>query len=228
MNIQELNNRYRSFSYKHRMEQLFRDFPEDKVLITSSFGTTSMALLHLVSKVRPGHPIHFIDTSYHFKETLQYRDRLVAQLGLNVIDVTADPKKNRFTVENRTWEHNQDLCCFINKVEPLDRIKPNYQVWISGVLGFQSPHRQNLQLFEYGDGLIKFHPLVDMTREDLNLYTRLFELPTHSLLSQGYQSVGCSHCTRKGKGRSGRWFNIPKTECGLHDSTPLIKNRLAG
>ncbi len=228
MNIQNLNSRYQSYSYQNRLERLFEEFPHDEILITSSFGTTSMAMLHLVSKVRPGHPIHFIDTSYHFSETLQYRDRLVRELGLKVIDVKASTKKNQFTRENQTWEHNQDLCCFINKVEPLEKLKPNFEVWVSGVLGFQNPHRQNLQLFEEGESLLKFHPLVDMTKEDLNLYTRLFELPTHGLLSQGFHSVGCTNCTRKGEGRSGRWFNISKTECGLHETTPLIKNRLVG
>ena len=228
MDVQNLNNRYQHLAYQQRLERLFQDFPPQKVLITSSFGTTSMALLHLLSKVKPGHPVHFIDTSYHFPETLAYRDQLVAQLGLQVIDVKADANKNRFTRENRTWQFNQDLCCFINKVEPLDSIKPNFKVWVSGLLGFQSPHRQNLQVFQPSEEILKFHPLIDMSKEDLSLYTRLYELPTHSLLAQGYHSVGCTHCTQKGEGRSGRWFDVAKSECGLHQTSPLLKNRLAG
>ncbi len=228
MNLKKLNQQYKPLSYQERLKNLFNDFSQDEILVTSSFGTTSMALLHLLSKVKPGHPVHFIDTSYHFPQTLAYRDKLVEQLGLKVVDVKAESKKNRFTKENQTWEHNQDLCCFINKIEPLDLIKPNFKIWVAGVLGFQSPHRKNLQLFEPQDGLIKFHPLVDMNKVDLNLYTRLFELPTHPLLLEGYDSVGCTHCTTKGKNRSGRWFNISKSECGLHnDVNPLIKNRLA-
>ena len=228
MDVQNLNNRYQNLAYQQRLERLFQDFPPQKVLITSSFGTTSMALLHLLSKVKPGHPVHFIDTSYHFPETLAYRDQLVAQLGLQVIDVKADANKNRFTRENRTWQFNQDLCCFINKVEPLDSIKPNFKVWVSGLLGFQSPHRQDLQVFQPSEEILKFHPLIDMSKEDLSLYTRLYELPTHSLLAQGYHSVGCTHCTQKGEGRSGRWFDVAKSECGLHQTSPLLKNRLAG
>jgi phosphoadenosine phosphosulfate reductase len=228
MNITELNQNYQPLSYQERLEKLFQDFPAEQILITSSFGTTSMALLHLVSKVNPGHPVHFIDTSYHFPETLKYRDELVSRLGLKVVEVSAETKKNRFTRENQTWRFNQDLCCFINKVEPLDKIKANYSLWVSGLLGFQNVHRKNLDIFEHKGSIMKFHPLIDMSKEDLNLYRQLFELPTHELLKNGYDSVGCTHCTRKGVGREGRWIDVDKTECGLHEAQGWIKNRMAG
>lgn len=228
MNVKDLNESYQPLSFQERLERLFNEFPGKKILVTSSFGTTSMVLLHLLSKVKPGHPIHFIDTSYHFPETIEYRDLLVNELGLQVVEVKAEPKKNEFTRENQTWRFNQDLCCFINKVEPLDKIKGKYQVWVSGLMGFQSVHRKNLDFFENKDGLLKFHPLIDMNREDLNLYRQLFELPTHSLIHRGYNSVGCTHCTKKGPGREGRWFEIDKSECGLHDNQGWIKNRMVG
>ncbi len=228
MNFLNLNKQYQALSYQDRLKQLFEDFDDDRILFTSSFGTTSMALLHLLSKAKPGHPVHFIDTSYHFPETLAYRDILIKHLGLTVVDVQAEVKKNHFTRENQTWKHNQDLCCFINKVEPLDQIKPNYDIWVSGVLGFHSPHRESMNLFEAKDGLTKFHPLLDMSKEDLSLYTKLYELPIHGLLAKGYDSVGCTNCTTKGEGRNGRWYNISKSECGLHDTPMLVKNRMAG
>ncbi|GJM28513.1 MAG: phosphoadenylyl-sulfate reductase [Cyclobacteriaceae bacterium] len=228
MTAKELSESYQSLSFQERLERLFEEFPQNKILVTSSFGTTSMVLLHLLSKVRPGHPVHFIDTSYHFPETLAYRDELVKGLGLNVVELKAKPKKNQFTKENQTWRFNQDLCCFINKVEPLDTIKPGYSIWVSGLMGFQNVHRKNLNLFQPRDGLLKFHPLIDMSKEDLNLYQQLFELPTHSLVHKGYNSVGCTHCTKKGQGREGRWLDVKKTECGLHDNQDWIKNRMAG
>lgn len=227
MNIKELNRSYQPLSYQERLERLFQDYHPDQVLLTSSFGTTSMALLHLISKVKPGHPVHFIDTSYHFPETLAYRDQLVTDLGLKVVEVKAEAKKNRFTKENQTWRFNQDLCCFINKVDPLDKIKGNYSVWVSGLLGFQNIHRNNLDLFELKDGILKFHPLIDMTKEDLSLYRQLFELPVHPLIHQGYDSVGCTHCTKKGQDREGRWLDVDKTECGIHDTQSWIGNRVA-
>ena len=228
MKAKELNQSYHPLSFQKRLERLFEEFSQEEVLVTSSFGTTSMVLLHLLSKAKPGHPVHFIDTSYHFPETLEYRDRLVEALGLKVIEVQAEKKKNRFTSENQTWRFNQDLCCFINKVEPLEKIKGNYRIWVSGLLGFQNTHRKALDLFEPKDGLLKFHPLIDMSKEDLNLYRQLFDLPTHSLIQKGYNSVGCTHCTKKGTERKGRWFDMEKTECGLHDTQAWIKNRMAG
>ena len=228
MNIKDLNRNYQSLSYQERLERLFEEFPSNKILVTSSFGTTSMALLHILSKVKPGHPVHFIDTSYLFPETIKYRDQLIDELGLKVVELKAEKKKNRFTKENQTWRFNQDLCCFINKVEPLDKIKSDYQVWVSGLLGFQNIHRKDLNVFEKKDEIMKFHPLIDMTKEDLNLYTQLYELPTHPLLRKGYDSVGCTHCTSKGKGREGRWIDLDKTECGIHDTQGWIKNRMAG
>ncbi len=210
------------------MEKVFQEYEQDQILVTSSFGTTSMALLHLLSKVQPGHPVHFIDTSYHFPETLAYRDQLMKQLDLQIVEVKADKKKNKFTKENQTWRFNQDLCCFINKIEPLDTIKGKYSIWVSGLLGFQNVHRKNLDLFESKDGLLKFHPLIDMGKEDLNLYRQLYELPTHPLIHQGYGSVGCTHCTKKGENRNGRWLDVEKTECGIHDTKSWIKNRMVG
>jgi len=228
MNVKELNQNYSKRSFQDRLGKLFEEFSSEEILVTSSFGTTSMVLLHLLSKVKPGHPVHFIDTSYHFAETLAYRDELVKQLGLKVIEVKAENKKNRFTRENQTWRFNQDLCCFINKVEPLDRIKANYKIWVSGLLGFQNIHRKQLDIFEAKEDIVKFHPLIDMTKEDLNLYRSLFELPTHGLIHKGYDSVGCTHCTKKGTGREGRWIDLDKTECGIHDDQAWIKNRMAG
>jgi phosphoadenosine phosphosulfate reductase len=89
MNTKELSENYQPLSFQGRLERLFREFSQDQILVTSSFGTTSMALLHLLSKVKPGHPVHFIDTSYHFPETIEYRDKLVDQLGLKVVEVKA-------------------------------------------------------------------------------------------------------------------------------------------
>ena len=85
-----LNNAYASLSPLERMEQLFVDFPADKILMTSSFGTSSALLLSLVSEVRPDLPIYFLDTTYHFPETLAYKEMLTEQLNLNVVDLLPD------------------------------------------------------------------------------------------------------------------------------------------
>lgn len=209
-----LNEKYLPLSPQDRILQLYQDF--DSVLFTSSFGTTAAYLLHLFHAVRPDQEVIFLDTTYHFNETLAYKQQLTALLGLQVTDLRPESWKNEFTQKDKTWNSDPDLCCSINKVEPLDRIQGNYKVWVSGLLGSQNQFRKNLKVFEEKDGFLKFFPVVDQTEADAFAYIERHALPMHPLLKAGFNSVGCFHCTVPGKGRSGRWVNKSKTECGLH------------
>ncbi|EMR02948.1 phosphoadenylyl-sulfate reductase [Cesiribacter andamanensis] len=211
-----LTLRFAGLTPQERLEALFRLVPQEQVLFTSSFGSTSAVLLHLLSRVRPGMPVHFVDTGFHFPETLAYKELLAGRLGLRLIDVGADARRHRFTRENETWRYNPDLCCYINKVYPVDRLKGDYKVWISGLLGFQNPQRQQKTLFEKKGDILKLHPILDMSQQEVLLYLKVWDLPLHPLLAQGYESIGCTHCTARGQGRSGRWMDSTKTECGLH------------
>jgi phosphoadenosine phosphosulfate reductase len=214
MNLEKLNKKYSLLSPEERIKKLYTDF--DKVLFTSSFGTTAAFLLHLFHKVKPEQTIYFLDTSYHFNETHEYKKQLSDLLGLNVVDLKAEDWKNKFTTQDKTWNTDPDLCCSINKVEPLDKIKNNFQVWVSGLMSSQNKYRGSLKVFENKDGILKFYPLVDLKEQDAFDYIKKHQLPEHPLLKAGFNSVGCFHCTVAGKGRSGRWVNKSKTECGLH------------
>lgn len=212
--LKELNDRYMSMTAEQRLISLYRDF--DKVLFTSSFGTSAAILLHLVSKLKPDQKVHFIDTTYHFAETLAYRDKLIELFGLQLENVRPVGWKNAFTRKNQTWTKDPDLCCSINKVEPLNELKPNYEVWMSGLMRFQNTERRSRKIFEQQDGLLKFHPIIDFTEEQQRAYFEENNLPKHPLEQLGYSSIGCAQCTFKGKDRSGRWGNTDKSECGLH------------
>lgn len=214
MNLEELNKKYLLLSPEARIQELYKDF--GKVLFTSSFGTTSAFLLHLFHKVKPNETVYFLDTTYHFNETLEYKETLTKLLNLKVIDVQPEEWKNNFTNQDKTWNSDPDLCCSINKVEPIEKIKVNFDVWVSGLMASQNTFRQNLKVFEEKDEIIKFYPLIDQSEKIAQEYIKNNSLPEHPLLSQGYSSVGCFHCTVAGKGRSGRWVNKSKTECGLH------------
>lgn len=214
--IGSLNKQYASRSPMERLQALFKEVEEKEVLVTSSFGSTSAILLHMLGKVRPGFPVYFIDTGYHFEETLAYRKLLEERLQLTIVDARAEERKHRFTKENETWRRNQDLCCYINKVSPVDELKSRHSIWISGLLRYQNANREKMELFEQRQGIVKFHPIIDMSPEEVALYRQVYELPQHPLVSQGYDSIGCHHCTAKGSGRNGRWANSAKTECGLH------------
>ncbi len=189
-------------------------------MLTSSFAATSAYLLHLVSTCCPEQEILFIDTKYHFKETLTYKDYLTNVYGLNVRNVQAPADKHAYTSANKTWHTDPDGCCAINKVEPLDAHKKRHSIWISGLMDWQSDHRKGLDIFEDRGDIIKFYPLLDISREQREAYYKDHYLPFHPLQAKGYFSIGCNHCTLPGKGRDGRWNNSPKTECGLHLRAP--------
>lgn len=216
IDIPSLTKNLKNVHPQERIEMLFHHFREEEVFITSSFGATSIILLHLVSKVKPGFPVHFIDTGYNFRETLEYKEYLTEKLKLNIIDVKAEAHKHRFTKENETWRYNTDLCCYINKVSPVNELKQNHKVWIAGLLNFQNRFRKDLNIFDQKEDILKFYPIVDMPEEEVSLYQTLYNLPVHPLLPKGYSSIGCTHCTKKGAGRAGRWVHSSKTECGLH------------
>lgn len=214
--IEALNEKYHTLPVDERIRELYRDFPAEKVMLTSSFAATSAFLLHVFSRVAPHQKVFFIDTGYHFPQTLAYKQKLIELFDLKVEDIRAEEWKHRFTVEDETWRKDPDFCCSINKVEPLYAIKHNYDVWASGLMSWQTEHRSNLDIFEVRSGIIKFYPLIDVSREQRDAYIKEHQLPFHPLVAVGYSSIGCTHCTVPGLDRGGRWNNSPKTECGLH------------
>lgn len=214
MSSEILNTDFSTLSPENRLEKIFSSC--DRVLVTSSFGITSAYLLHLINKVRPGHPVYFLDTSYHFPETLAYKELLTARFGLNVIELRGDDARNAFTKEDKTWSKDPDLCCSINKVEPLSLVKAEHEIWVSGLMRGQTEHRGRLSFLENRGGILKFYPILDISEDDVYAYLEAHDLPSHPLKSKGFYSVGCTHCTTEGKAREGRWVDKSKTECGLH------------
>ncbi|WP_029035019.1 phosphoadenylyl-sulfate reductase [Salinimicrobium terrae] len=211
-----LNTKYRNLSLHERIEELYKDFKLSEVMLTSSFAATSAFLLKLFSDVNRDQLVYFIDTGYHFEETLQYKKKLSEIYGLKVKSINAVKEEHEFTKNDQTWKKNPDFCCHINKVKPLDQIKAKYTVWVSGLMEWQSDHRASLNIFENRGEILKFYPLLDVTKKERDEFIKEHQLPFHPLVAKGYSSIGCSHCTLPGEERSGRWNNNPKTECGLH------------
>jgi len=214
--ILALNEKYLPLGFEERIRTLYQDFAPEKVLVTSSFAATSAYFLHLISRMRPQQVIHFIDTGYHFPETLEYRRYLTELFNLKVEDVRAEDWQHQFTVDDKTYERDSDYCCSVNKIQPLEAVKLNFHVWVSSLMRWQTDHRAGLPVFELRRGILKFNPMIDVTREERDLYIREHQLPFHPLVARGYSSIGCTHCTVAGDGRTGRWIGKPKTECGLH------------
>lgn len=216
ISLNELNVNFKLLQPEQRIIELYKIFQPEEIMLTSSFATTSAYLLHLFSTYKPEQEVIFINTGYHFEETLTYKEYLSKIYNLRVCEVKAEDYKHEFTSSDKTWTKDPDYCCTINKVEPIEKLKKKYKVWVSGLMSWQSNHRANLNIFEERDNILKFYPLLDVSREQREVYIKDHLLPFHPLQSKGYFSVGCIHCTKPGKGRDGRWNNSPKTECGLH------------
>jgi phosphoadenosine phosphosulfate reductase len=214
--INILNKKYQPLSVDQRINELYNDFDVNEVMLTSSFAATSAFLLKLFADINKQQEVFFIDTGYHFPETLDYKEELSRKYNLNVKSISALKEEHAFTTKDETWKKNPDFCCSINKVKPLEIIKENYSVWVSGLMKWQSDHRSTLNIFEQRGEILKFYPLLDLSKERRDSYIKKHKLPFHPLVEKGYHSIGCSHCTVPGEDRSGRWNNNPKTECGLH------------
>ncbi|SFE19491.1 phosphoadenosine phosphosulfate reductase [Nitrosomonas sp. Nm166] len=214
--IRELNDRYRPLDFEARLRRLYTDFQPEKIMVTSSFAATSAYFLHIISRIRPEQVIFFINTGFHFPETLLYRDYLIGLFHLKVEDLKADDYQHQYSEKEKLYETDPDFCCTINKINPLEAIRCNYDIWVSSLMSWQTDHRAGLDIFEERRGIIKFNPMIDVSREERDAYILEHKLPFHPLVADGYSSIGCKHCTVKGEGRSGRWVGKPKTECGLH------------
>lgn len=195
----------------------------DALLFTSSFGAGSGVLLHLWSEVAGRRPVVFLDTGFLFPETLEYRDRLAARLGLALEIVRPARAREAFLSEfgGNVYETDPDLCCAENKVEPLRPHLARARGWVSGLRRDQGPSRAATPiLLATEEGPIKVHPLATMTAAEAKAYLAAHEIPEHPLVARRYLSIGCAPCTRPvdegGDERAGRWAGKGKTECGLH------------
>jgi phosphoadenosine phosphosulfate reductase len=189
--------------------------------------TASMAdavLSHLASEVMPGVDVVFVDTGYHFVETIGTRDAVTSTLPITL--VTARPE---LTVAEqdaqygpRLFERDPDACCTMRKVTPLNRTLRGYTAWASGVRRDESPSRAGARAIEWDAkrDMVKINPIVAWTEADVDAYIDANHILVNPLLSDGYGSVGCEPCTRRllpgESARDGRWAGTTKTECGIN------------
>ena len=224
LDLEKLNSQFETSRPEDILAWAVGEFA-GRIAMTSSFGPESGVLLHMVSKINPAIPVLFLETGYHFPETLQYKQRLAKIFALTrVIDLRADPARRAKAVEDYAgvpYEKNPDLCCQINKVEPLDNELKNYAAWMSGIRRHQTDIRKSIRIVEeYEGGTYKISPLSNFTSRDAWWYLKENNIPPHPLYEKGYFSIGCWPCTRPiqegDDERSGRWAGKAKKECGIH------------
>ncbi|MBD0322473.1 MAG: phosphoadenylyl-sulfate reductase [Aldersonia sp.] len=183
-------------------------------------------LVHLAAQIHPGVDVLFLDTGYHFAETIGTRDAVAAVYGVNIVD--AEPEQ---TVEQQDRLLGKNLfasdpgeCCRLRKVVPLRNTLRSYSAWVTGIRRVESPTRANAPLvsFDEGFGLVKINPIAAWSDDDMQAYIDEHGILVNPLVEEGYPSIGCAPCTRKPEPgsdpRSGRWAGFAKTECGLHAS----------
>ena len=198
--------------------------------LVSSFGADSAVLLHMLSLIKPDAQVVFLDTGFHFPETLVYRNQLVETLDLkNVRSASVDPiAEKRLDAGHRLHLSNPDSCCQLRKVSVLDRHLRMNDAWISGQRRSQSMTRSGVTLVEVDEarGKLKFNPLANWSESDIAAYKAEHALPEHPLVAKGFPSIGCHPCTsavRDGEDqRAGRWRGQQKLECGLHNRPNII------
>ena len=196
----------------------------DRLAMVSSFGTESAVLLHIAAGLDPDIPVIFLDTGQLFGQTLDYRKALAARLGLT--DVRDHrPAYTDLAVKDPAadlYKTSTDACCEIRKVRPLARALEGFDAWITGRKRFHGGDRLRLPVVEEGDGKIKFNPLANWSKAQLDAYAAAHDLPAHPLQAHGYPSVGCWPCTQPAQDgdnvRAGRWAGSDKSECGIHVS----------
>jgi phosphoadenosine phosphosulfate reductase len=176
---------------------------------------TDAVLVDLAVKVEPSIEVTFIDTGYHFPETLETVEKVRRYYGLNLRMMTVPPH------DEELWKVDPENCCSAIKVGQLDRALAGKEAWMSGLRRAESPTRANAPIVVRDlRGLVKVNPLATWSDLDVEGYIRDHGIITNPLLSQGYQSIGCWPCTKPvadGEDpRSGRWAGSDKTECGLH------------
>lgn len=183
-------------------------------------------LVEMAAKVKPGVDILFLDTGYHFAETIGTRDAAASVYDVNIINVT--PER---TVAQQDSLEGKDLfgrdparCCSLRKVAPLSTSLAGYDAWVTGIRRVESPTRANAPLvsFDEGFGLVKINPIAAWSDEQMQDYIDANGILVNPLVDDGYPSIGCEPCTAKplpgSDPRSGRWSGSSKTECGLHQS----------
>lgn len=222
---------------KSLAEQAGRDLEDASALeilqwAVDTFGkrfcvTSSMedaVVSHLASRARPGVDVVFLDTGYHFPETIGTRDAVAAVMDVNVITLTARQTVAEQDAEfgAKLHDRNPDLCCAMRKVKPLEEGLTSYAAWATGLRRDESPTRANTPVVSWDEKRqkVKISPIARWTQDDVDAYVTEHGVLTNPLLMDGYGSVGCAPCTRRllegEDARAGRWSGNAKTECGIH------------
>jgi phosphoadenosine phosphosulfate reductase len=206
----------------------FDDAPAEEILgwaigeffpdIAVACSMQDAVVVDLATRVEPKVEVFFLNTAFHFRETLQTAQRLKERYRLNLVEL--GPVEDPATYDREGYE----ACCAARKVLPLDDYLRDKRGWVSGIRRDDSASRAEARAVQWDSsrGLVKVNPIVSWTDEDVVRYIQDHDIIVNPLREKGFESIGCRPCTVPGKGREGRWANNGKSECGIHVSEPSL------
>lgn len=221
-----LSAAWEELSTPELLRAILERFPA-RLAVGSAFGKDGVVLLDLLASQGARLPVLFLDTGYHFPETLAYRDRIATEIGVEVVNLRPNEsvEQQDATHGPRLFGRDPDLCCRLRKVEPMREALRGFDAWLTGLRRDQHGGRQGTPIVEWqelgdGRGVFKVNPLAPWTRDQVESYLAEHALARNPLWDQGYASLGCAPCTRPvrpgGAEREGRWAGTVKRECGIH------------
>jgi phosphoadenosine phosphosulfate reductase len=185
-----------------------RFFPEMAVACSMQ----DAVVVDIAWRIEPRIEVFFLETGFHFPETLRTAERLRARYQLNLVAVPPVERPARYSQEG------YEACCADRKVKPMERYLAGKRAWVTGLRRSEASTRAAARAVEWDArrGLVKVNPIVAWSDEQVDTYIAEHDLIVNPLRGQGYDSIGCWPCTRAGAGREGRWAGLDKIECGLH------------
>lgn len=217
MDLKKQNIQFLSGITNNILDWVFDNF-SDKIFSTSAFGINGVVLLDFLQKKNKHIPIYFIDTGYHFLETLEIKDYYKTK-GFKIIEVTSTVEHSDTLLETV----GVNICCSINKVEPMKKILDDHKesVWLTAVSRSQTATRRNFRYLQQQNEILKVCPMLNWKEDEIWQYAKENNLVYNKLYDKGYKSIGCQPCTSIVKNgedsRSGRWKGLDEDECGIQE-----------
>ena len=229
MQVADLEKSLKTLSLADRLSLLRNHFAGQRIVFSTSFGQEDQAITHAIATEKLEIEIFTLDTGRQFQESYELIDLTTKKYGIALKTYFPDTQKTEELVAQKGFHsfyqsvENRKECCFIRKIEPLNRALQGAQIWITGLRAEQSDNRSSMPMLEWDEAkkILKFNPLIDWTFSDLERYLNTHKIPQNPLHKKGFVSIGCAPCTRaiaEGEHpRAGRWWwENSQKECGLH------------
>ena len=229
MQVADLEKSLKTLSLADRLSLLRNHFAGQRIVFSTSFGQEDQAITHAIATEKLEIEIFTLDTGRQFQESYELIDLTTKKYGIALKTYFPNTQKTEELVAQKGFHsfyqsvENRKECCFIRKIEPLNRALQGAQIWITGLRAEQSDNRSSMPMLEWDEPkkILKFNPLIDWTFADLERYLNTHKIPQNPLHKKGFVSIGCAPCTRaiaEGEHpRAGRWWwENSQKECGLH------------